>query len=681
VISCTFPQLSAVDPRSEDDGGGGGSDGGPSSDGATSDAEPRPLNLELLAGGIGGPGNADGAGVEARFNLPEGVVVDNVGNVYVADTYNNVIRRITAAGVVTTLAGTAGSIFAKGVAVDNSGNIYFSAMQTIQKITTAGIKTTLAGGSQGSADGTGAAARFSNPSGVTVDAAGNVYVADRDNDTIRKIDAAGVVTTLAGTAGQTGSTDGTGVAARFNHPSGVTIDSAGTIYVGDSGNNTIRKITAAGVVTTLAGTPGSGGSIDGTGAAARFRYPWGVAVDSAGNIYVADYSNHTVRKVTAAGVVTTLAGTASSPAGRDDLGAAARFHYPTGVAVDSAGNVYVADQFNHTIRKVTGAGVVTTLAGITGTSGSTDGTGAAARFLSLNGMAVDNANNIYVTDDDNHTIRKITAAGDVTTLAGTAGQSGSTDGTGAAARFFSPHGMAVDSAGNLYVADQTNETIRKITAAGVVTTLAGAPGISGSTDGTGAAARFYRPDGLAIDNAGNLYVADNYNHTIRKVTAAGVVTTLAGAPGISGSTDGTGAAARFYLPTGVAVDSAGNLYVTDSNNHTVRKVTPAGVVTTLAGIAGSYGSTDGASGVARLFSPQGVALDTSGNVYISDRYSTVRKITASGTVTTMAGIPITQGILLGVMPRFAFPRGLAIIGDSIAIADSGATLLLHHGAQ
>ncbi|MCH1463187.1 MAG: hypothetical protein L7U46_04820, partial [Candidatus Nanopelagicales bacterium] len=219
-------------------------------------------------------------------------------------------------------------------------------------------------------------------------------------------------------------------------------------------------------------------------------------------------------------------------------------------------------------------GTVTTFAG--GAQGSADGTGADARFNSPPGVAVDGGGNVYVADYNNHTIRKITPAGVVTTLAGTAGSSGSADGTGADARFYYPWGVAVDGDGNVYVADENNHAIRKITPAGVVTTLAGTAESSGSTDGTGADARFNRPHGVAVDGDGNVYVADGVNHTIRKITPAGVVTTLAGAARQNGFSDGRGPLARFNYPQGVAVDGDGNVYVADYNNHAIRKVTPAG---------------------------------------------------------------------------------------------------------
>ena len=268
---------------------------------------------------------------------------------------------------------------------------------------------------------------------------------------------------------------------------------------------------------------------------------------------------------------TTLAGSAGVQGTNDGTGSAARFYVPQGVATDSSGNVYVADADNYTIRKITPAGVVTTLAGLAGSYGSADGTGSAARFYHPSAVATDPSGNVYVADTSNDTIRKVTPGGVVTTLAGSAGVQGTNDGTGSAAQFRVPFGVATDSAGNVYVADTDNYTIRKITPGGVVTTLAGLAGSYGTNDGTGSAARFFNPEGVATDSSGNVYVADTWNHTIRKITPAGVVTTLAGLAGSFGSADGTGSAALFHYPHGVATDSSGNVYVADDGNYTIRK--------------------------------------------------------------------------------------------------------------
>ena len=503
---------------------------------------------------------------------------------------------------------------------------------TIRKITPAGVVSTLAGypGNFGSTDGTGTNAQFYQPQSVAVDSAGNVYVADTANQAIRKIMAGGVVSTLAGSAGTYGSTNGTGTNALFYGPASVGVDGLGNVYVADYFNQTIRQITPAGVVSTLAGLAGNYGSADGTNSAARFWNPASVAVSGTNTVtvYVADAGNGTIRALTPAGtnwVSSTLAGSASTGSA-DTTGSAARFYWPSGSAVNSATNVYVADTQNGTIRQVTTAGAVSTLAGSAGNYGSADGTGGNARFYGPQGIAVDSAGTVYVADTVNATIRKITAGAVVSTLAGAPGTNGSADGTGSAARFYGPHGIAVDGAGNVYVADKWNQTIRKITAAGAVSTLAGVPGSYGDIDGTGGgegtnAARFHCPAGVAVDSATNVYVADYFNHTIRKITPAGVVSTLAGLPGVWGNADGTNSAARFYEPAGIAVDSRGNVYVVDSGNQTIRKVAPVGtnwVVSTIAGSAGVSGSSDGAGSGAEFNYPGGLAVDGAGNLYVAD---------------------------------------------------------------
>jgi sugar lactone lactonase YvrE len=324
------------------------------------------------------------------------------------------------------------------------------------------------------------------------------------------------ITTLAGLAGTSGSADGTGTAARFYYPADVTTDSAGNAYLSDADNHTIRKITSVGAVTTVAGQVRNAGSADGTGTSAQFNYPFGLAADSSGNLYVADAYNHAVRKITPAGVVTTVAGQARVPGTADGTGTAAQFYYPGDVAVDSSGNLYVADSYNHSIRKITPAGVVTTFAGLTGTSGTADGTGTAARFYYPAGVTVASTGFLYVADNGNNTIRRISAAGVVSTLAGLAGVAGGADGVGSAARLDSPSDLFVDGIGaNIYVADAGNNAVRKVTATGIVSTVAGQSGSSGATDGTGTAARFDYPSGITVDSSGNVYVVDSDNHTLR----------------------------------------------------------------------------------------------------------------------------------------------------------------------
>jgi len=322
------------------------------------------------------------------------------------------------------------------------------------------------------------------------------------------------------------------------------------------------------VVTTLAGS-GTLGSTDAIGASASFNYSSGIAVDSIGNIYVADCYNNKIRKITGAGEVTTLAGSGIAGSA-DGLGIAASFNNPSGVAVDGNGNVYVADSYNNKIRKITATGEVTTLAG-SGAPGTANGTGTGASFNGPSGVAADQNGTLYVADTDNHKIRKITASGVVTNIAGS-GTSGSADGTGTQASFYYPQGIAVDGTGTLYVADTDNQKIRKIEPGGVVSTFAGS-GSYGSRDGIGSLASFNGPSGVAVDVNKNIYVADAGNYKIRKISPTGEVTTLAGC-GVEGAIDGSGIEASFNYPEGIALDINGKVYVADSYNNKIRKISP-----------------------------------------------------------------------------------------------------------
>jgi len=324
---------------------------------------------------------------------------------------------------------------------------------------TTAIVTTFAGsGNFGSSNGLGAAASFNNPNGIAVDTAGNAYVADSHSQLIRKISPAGLVSTFAG-SGAKGSNNGDSSSASFSSPLGVAVDANGYVYVAEHDSHLIRKISPQGVVTTLAGG-GSGGYVNGVGTAARFNHPTGVAVDASGNVFVSDYYNSVIRKITPAGVVTTFAGSGIRGTS-DGVGANARFYMPVSVAIDISGNLYVTDQFSHLIRKISPAGVVSTIAG-NGGPGRVDGVRRSASFNMPSGIAVDALGNLFVADRENHTIRRITPSGYVSTIAGN-GNIGKTDGSGPAARFYHPQGIAVDASGNIYVGDADNNLVRKIT--------------------------------------------------------------------------------------------------------------------------------------------------------------------------------------------------------------------------
>lgn len=558
------------------------------------------------------------------------------------------------------------------LALDGSGNLYIAGGMTLRKVTPAGDVTTLAGlaYSQGSTDGFGGAARFKSIGGVAVDVNGNLYVTDTPNHTVRKITPAGMVTTVAGLAGVSGYMDGTGSVVRFNYPYGIVLDGLGNLYVGDYNNYVIRKITPDGVVSTLAGTPGVSGLVDGKGNAAKFGYMGSLAIESSGTLYVGEqyYDEKgpgVIRKISPAGDVTTLAGSLVKGSA-DGTNGAAQFKGMPGVAVDGTGVVYVADQANNTIRRITPAGVVTTYAGTAGLEGLSDGTGAVARFYSPRGIAVDGSGRLYVGGLE-CTIRQIDPGAVVTTLAGTRGSEMTK----------TPQGVAVDETGNLYIGDYSLATVFKISPDGTKTTLAGLDGARGYVDGTGSVARFYTPYGVVVDASGNVYVSEDYKHTIRKITPDGVVTTLAGSPGVSGSADGTGDAARFNAPRQLAVDSGNNIYVADYNNHTIRKITPAGVVTTVAGVAGASGTNDGSSSTARFYYPTGVAVDPGGNIYVADYFNhTIRVISPARVVSTLAGSPGLSGSVdgMGNSARFSYPMTLAVAGNGDILVSAGTQI-------
>ncbi|MCX7546893.1 IPT/TIG domain-containing protein [Xanthomarina sp. F1114] len=306
------------------------------------------------------------------------------------------------------------------------------------------------------------------------------------------------------------------------------------------------------------------GFADGTGIDAQFDYPRGITIDNAGNFYITDTGNHKIRKINPNGTVSTIAGSIEGDA--DGTGTNAQFNAPEGIAIDSQGNLYIADRDNNKIRKITPNGAVTTLAG--NTAGYADGTGADAQFYGPTGITVDNQDNLYVADNNNNKIRKVTQNGVVSTVAGN--NSGDTDGTGTNAQFNGPQEITADSQGNLYIADSGNHKIRKINSSGEVSTIAGS--IEGNADGTGIDAQFATPLGITLDSQGNLYIADSYNHRIRKITPSGLVSTIAGSS--PGYTDGTGASAQFYFPLKIIIDSQDNLYVSDRNNNKIRKITP-----------------------------------------------------------------------------------------------------------
>lgn len=346
----------------------------------------------------------------------------------------------------------------------------------------------------------------------------------------------------------------------------------------------------------------------------------------------------------------------------DGSGTAARFNQPHFLALDATSNLFVTDTGNSVIRRISPSGVVTTYVGVAGTSLYVDGVATLARFVAPMGIAALSTNALLVTEVNSHTLRFITAAREVNTAGGSTGLSGSIDAFLESARFFQPSGIAVDSNQNTYIADTANHTIRKVTLASAVTTIAGTAGQAGTADGVGSAARFNRPRGLAIDRNNNLYVADTGNHTIRRISPDGNVTTLAGLGGFSGGNDGSGTGARFNSPWGVAVDGGGTVYVADTGNHTIRRISPSGVVTTIGGVAGSAGHAEGSTTRARFASPIGLALDSAGAIYVAVRDN---NLIARGALDTLPSI-VTQPVAQTVPPNTRVEFSVSASGGGLS---------------
>jgi len=638
------------------------------------DATTGDLTLVAGNGSVGFSGD-NGPATSAQLNNPHGVAVDSGGNLYIADYGNLRIRKVSG-GVITTVAGGGSSDLGDNgpatsaylnepvaVAVDSAGNLYLPDYNRVRKVSNGVITTVAGGGSSGLGDnGPATSAQLYLPAAVAVDSAGNLYIADPVNYRVRKV-SNGVITTAAGNGTQGFSGDnGLAASAQLSGPTGIAVDSAGNLYIADSGD--IRKVSNR-VITTVAGngTPGFSGD-NGPATSAQLSGPWGVAVDSAGNLYIADTYNSRIRKVTN-GAITTVAGNGTqSFSGDNGPATSAQLYGSHGVAAGPDGSVYIADSSNNRIRKVSNS-VITTVAG-TGTAGFSGDNGPAisAQLTDPEGVAVDSAGNLYIADTGYSRVRKV-ANGVITTVAGGGATLGD-NGPATSAQLYSPKGVAVDSAGNLYIADTYNQRIRKVSN-GVITTVAGTGthGPSSGDNSPATSASLFSPTGVAVDSAGNLYIADTGNSRVRKVSN-GVITTVAGTGGYGFSGDnGLATSAEVFNPEGIAVDAAGNLYIADTLDNRIRKVSN-GVITTVGG-NGTYGfSGDYAPATSsQLSRPTGVAVDSAGNVYVADRDNNRIR------VLTPAAVTVRTPTIISMVNSASYAAGPVSPGEVVTIFGSG----------
>ncbi len=618
------------------------------------------------AGFTGDGGPATLAAVNAAF----GIAVDPQGNVFVADLGNAAVRRISPSGIISTVAGTgaAGSqggenvpatqaqlSFPSAIAVDGAGNLFIAdaGNNRVRRVDlTTGLITTYAGTGAAGAPLENVPATQSplrTPLGIALDGAGNLVVADRDNQRVRRIDrATGQIRTIAGT-GATGAAGDGGPAtqATLNGPSSLAADGSGNVYVSCRFSNSVRRITPGGSIDLVAGTGAAGYSGDGGPASlAALNEPSGLAVDSSGSLYVFDLRNFRIRRVDAGTrLIATFAGNGSPNSGDGGPAVAAGLSQPADVARDSAGNLFIANFSADTVKRIAaGSGRITTVAGTGVRGGEGDGLPATQAQLEIPGaVAVDGAGNLYIAETQGNRIRRVDVqTGLISRFAGTGTRGLSGDGgpaTQAAINY--PTDVVVDPAGNVYVADFGNTCVRRISAGGTITPYAGSCGVVGSTGDGGPATRalLAGPAGLALDASGGLLIADQENNKIRYVTPGGIIRTLAGT-GVAGHTGDGGAATQATLskPTGVAVDAAGNVLVAERGNHTIRRVTVDGRILAVAGTGSPGFSGDGGPAAeAALNTPLQIAVSPGGDAFVADQQNgRIRSILACVSVSPPA---------------------------------------------
>ncbi len=608
------------------------------------------ITVSVAAGSLAAGTYTGSIAFSATGALNSPAVVPVVFRVAQADATGYVISTVAGADVIveggTATAEPLSQIW--DVARDGQGNLYLAVptANKIFKVTPAGTLSTFAGtGTPGSGGDGGPAilAQLSEPRSVVVDGSGNIYIADLANYRVRKVSLDGTITTFAGTGTSGFSGDGgPATQAKLGFPDGLGIDAAGNLYINDEFNYRIRLVTTAGQISTVAGNGTAGFSGDnGPATSAQIQgFAQKLAIDPAGNLYIPDSNNARIRKVAANGTITTIAGTGVQGfSGDGGAATAAELSSPDGIVMDASGNLFIADSGNARIRKIGIDGTISTVAGNGNFGFNGDSSTATSAWLDQpDGLAVDQAGNVYIADFVENRVRELSTSGSITTLAGNYVVFSGDNGPATSATLRAPNSVAVDNSGNLFIADSANFRVREVAANGTITTIAGTGSSASSGDnGPATSAAIAEPTDVAVDGNGNIYIATSA-YRVRKISTNGTISTVAGTGVFGYSGDGGPAtSAQLGFSQRIAVDVNGNIYIADTNNNRVRKISSSGIITTIAGVGTAGFSGDGGPATAaQLNSPGRLALDPIGNLYIADANNKIRKVGLDGTISTFS---------------------------------------------
>ncbi len=592
----------------------------------------------------------------ATLTNPVGVACDSNGNVYVSVEGLNQIIKIGSNGIATPYAGTGSHGFSgdggpatsaflnnpTGLAVDANGNLFIADTNNnrIRKVSANGIISTVAGSSLSNWSGDGGpatSAGLNAPLAVAVDTSGDLFIADTSNSAVRMVKTNGIISTIAGSGtASAGGDNGLASKAGLDQPAGVAVDTLGDIYISDTFNEEVRIVTPNGMINEFVGQNAEAGSTgdNGYASSALLNHPTSIVLDASQNVYILDSENYRVRRVSPAGLITNVAGSGVEGGAGDQGIATGASLDPQGIAVDLHDNLYIADGLNNRVREVVAAsGLIVDFAG----TGLTN--------ITPRGLIV-NDNVIYYSDSTSNRVRILYLATNETTVFagnGTASYAGDS-GSAVSAELNAPEGLAMDKSGNIYIADSQNQRIRKVDTQGTITTVAGnGTAAFGGDGGSGTNAELDNPSDVAVDSSGNLYIADTGNQRIRKLTSAGVISTVVGG-GTDLSGSGAGTNESLSAPQGVTVEPAGTVLISDTSHNRILRLQSDGTIELVAGTGTAGFSGDGGPATsAKLRSPEGLSEDSTGNIYVADSLNdAIRQIGTDGIIATISGLPATS---------------------------------------